>query len=130
MVTRISFLFTFIFIVSCSKQLDDLILQRTIYDGKELKTNGYYSSNPSIHSGNTRFVILYKNGVCFDIGYDPLIPRTQSEMRILKNKIFIDSIKAIPNNIGVFQINSMPLSLKRGHMVERELLLLRRKERS
>ena len=92
-------------LTACYTELNDLTMDKTPYFGDELRIDGYYYS--SIEYDKYRNVaVFYRDGFCIRIGAEPESQEIFNyiENEILLNDAFINKMKNVPTNIGLFQI--------------------------
>lgn len=90
---------------SCDKELQELMMSKTPYNGNELRIDGYYYSD-EVDASDYGVAVFYRDGVCYHLfGTDFTEPLDEYiEQEILLNSSFVDDLRTTPTHIGVFQI--------------------------
>lgn len=100
-------------ITSCSKRLDELMMNKSPYTGNELRIDGYYMSSPN-SSMYVGVGIFYRDRVCIHFFFRPETMETMDyiESEFLLNESFINDAKSKPSWLGVFEINDKSLNFE------------------
>jgi len=113
MAIRFFLLIAVLIITSCSKRLDELMMNKSPYTGSELRIDGYYMSSPN-SSMDVGVGVFYRDGVCIHFFFRPETLDTMNyiESEFLLNESFINDAKSKPSWLGVFEINDESLNFE------------------
>jgi hypothetical protein len=105
MVKKFYLLIAVFLLTSCYTKLNDLTMQKTPYNGEELRIDGYYYSDRWFDRYRN-IVVFYRDGFCIRAMLETTDNDIlkQIETDILLNEEYINKAKNVPTNIGVFQI--------------------------